>query len=219
MQRASFHSLGQHCLGAFSQFATASLAAFYRIDDNLQACEFQLLGMQAPMHDTYLSQFRHFDPLSPGACASAGLPVMTLQQGLRRQPSTNNHLYQRFLKLYSIIDVVEVVAHVSTRPVAGISLLRHPDLGCFKPEELAGLHHLHGLMQMAAQSLPLGTYRLAGLTSREREIAELLRDGNSNKELARQLGLGLPTVKTHMLNLFRKVGVTSRTELVTTLFL
>ena len=219
MQRASFHFLGQHCLGAFSQFAKASLAAFYRIDENLQACEFQLLGMQAPMHDTYLSQFKHLDPLNPSACASAGLPVMSLQQGLRRQPSTNNHPYQRFLKLYSIIDVVEVVAHVGTRPVAGISLLRHADLGCFKPEELAGLHPLHGLMQMAAQTLAVGPCRFAGLTPREREIAELLRDGNSNKELARQLGLGLPTVKTHMLNLFRKVGVTSRTELVSTLFL
>ncbi|MCW5342331.1 response regulator transcription factor, partial [Pseudomonas aeruginosa] len=53
----------------------------------------------------------------------------------------------------------------------------------------------------------------------EREIALLLRDGVSNKCLAQCLGLGLPTVKTHLLNLFRKTGARSRTELVKRLFL
>ncbi|WP_164707486.1 helix-turn-helix domain-containing protein, partial [Metapseudomonas otitidis] len=57
------------------------------------------------------------------------------------------------------------------------------------------------------------------LTPREREIALLLRDGLGNKALARHLDLGLPTVKTHLLNLFRKVGARNRTELVGMLFL
>jgi DNA-binding NarL/FixJ family response regulator len=57
------------------------------------------------------------------------------------------------------------------------------------------------------------------LTPREWQVAELLRAGLSNKEVARQLGVGLPTVKTHLINLFRKVAVSNRTELVTTLFL
>lgn len=47
----------------------------------------------------------------------------------------------------------------------------------------------------------------------------LLREGVSNKQLARHLDLGLPTVKTHLINLFRKVGVKNRTELVGALFL
>jgi DNA-binding NarL/FixJ family response regulator len=50
-------------------------------------------------------------------------------------------------------------------------------------------------------------------------VAELLRDGCCNKEIARQLNVGLPTVKTHLINLFRKLEVGSRTELVAALFL
>jgi DNA-binding NarL/FixJ family response regulator len=41
---------------------------------------------------------------------------------------------------------------------------------------------------------------------RERQIAELLRQGHSNKLIARALEVGLPTVKTHLINLFRKLG-------------
>lgn len=219
MNPVTYQSLGQHCLGAFKHFVPASLAAFYRIDANLQGCDFQLRGMQPPMHDAYLNHFRDLDPLSPGACAASGLPVMSLQQGLRRQPAASNQLYQGFLHRYAVVDVVEVIAHVDARPVAGISLLRHADLGPFSAHELNGLLPLHGLMQMAAQSLPSEHDRLQQLTPRERQIALLLRDGASNKELARELDLGLPTVKTHLLNLFRKQGVSNRTELVAALFI
>ena len=60
---------------------------------------------------------------------------------------------------------------------------------------------------------------LAGLTPKERQIAWLLRQGASNKQLALELDVGLPTIKTHLIHLFRKTGVSSRTELVAALFL
>jgi DNA-binding CsgD family transcriptional regulator len=60
---------------------------------------------------------------------------------------------------------------------------------------------------------------LIGLTPKERQIALLLRQGASNKQLAQELEVGLPTIKTHLINLFRKTGASSRTELVGMLFL
>lgn len=219
MNPVSYQALGQHCLGAFSQFVPASVAAFYRIDAQLRAHDFQLVGMQQTMHDAYLNHYRDLDPLSPKACAASKTPVISLQQGIRAQPTTSSHVYRRFLHRYAIVDVVEVIAHSGTRPVAGISLLRNADLGPFSAPELAGLLPLHGLMQMAARCLPVEDDRLANLTPRERQIALLLRDGASNKELARELDLGLATVKTHLINLFRKLDVSNRTELVATLFL
>lgn len=51
----------------------------------------------------------------------------------------------------------------------------------------------------------------AELTSREREIAELIaRDGVSNADLARQLHISETTVKTHVGNVLRKLGVAQR---------
>ncbi len=50
------------------------------------------------------------------------------------------------------------------------------------------------------------------LTKRERDILLLIRLGKSNKEVADDLGLSVNTVKTHMRNLFQKLGVSNRTQ-------
>lgn len=56
-------------------------------------------------------------------------------------------------------------------------------------------------------------YPPADLTSRERQVWERLALGESNKEIARALGIGLTTVKTHVGSLYAKSGATSRVEL------
>lgn len=213
--------LARHCLNAFTRQVPAALAAFYRIDAGLLACDFQLQGMQAPMHDAYLEHYRWLDPLQPKLCAAINQPVIALRDGLAHQDSGSSQEYRRFLQQHQVVDVVEVIAQIDGRPVLGVSLLRCQGQDTFQPDELQSLLPLHGLMQMAAcglQTLPQAD-RLQNLTARERQIALLLQDGASNKQLARQLDLGLPTVKTHLINLFRKVGVSSRTELVSRLFL
>ncbi|HVN85043.1 MAG TPA: response regulator transcription factor [Candidatus Binatia bacterium] len=53
----------------------------------------------------------------------------------------------------------------------------------------------------------------AGLTAREREIARWVALGLRNAEVARKLFIGEQTVKTHLNNIFLKVGVRDRVEL------
>lgn len=52
------------------------------------------------------------------------------------------------------------------------------------------------------------------LTSREREVLQLLAEGQSNKEVAAALGIGVKTAEAHRANLIRKLGVRSLPELV-----
>lgn len=49
------------------------------------------------------------------------------------------------------------------------------------------------------------------LSRREKEIVELLRQGLTNKEIARQLSIMEDTVKKHLQNVFGKLGVRRRT--------
>jgi DNA-binding CsgD family transcriptional regulator len=49
-------------------------------------------------------------------------------------------------------------------------------------------------------------------TKREKEIANALVDGLSNKEIAESLFISENTVKTHLQNLFSKLNVTSRMQ-------
>jgi two-component system, NarL family, response regulator LiaR len=52
------------------------------------------------------------------------------------------------------------------------------------------------------------------LTPREQEILKLVARGLSNKEIADQINLGSRTVKSHLVDIFSKLKVNSRTEAV-----
>lgn len=58
---------------------------------------------------------------------------------------------------------------------------------------------------------PLSAYRL---THRENDILMLLKDGLSNKSIANRLGVSDVTVKTHLGNAFRKLGVQNRMQAI-----
>jgi len=51
-----------------------------------------------------------------------------------------------------------------------------------------------------------------GLHEREGEILMLLAEGMSNKQIAAKLGISSHTVATHLVSIFRKLGIRSRTE-------
>jgi two-component system, NarL family, nitrate/nitrite response regulator NarL len=52
------------------------------------------------------------------------------------------------------------------------------------------------------------------LTHREREVALLIARGLTNKEIARELGLSVGTVKLHVHSIFLKLGMRSRHMLI-----
>ena len=59
-----------------------------------------------------------------------------------------------------------------------------------------------------------GTLLRHRLSSREREIVQLLAEGKSSKEVAGMLGLSTKTAETHRANLMRKLELHSVSELV-----
>ena len=55
--------------------------------------------------------------------------------------------------------------------------------------------------------------RLEGLSSREREVMELILAGKYNKVIADELGIAMRTVEVHRARIFEKMGVKSAVEL------
>jgi len=55
---------------------------------------------------------------------------------------------------------------------------------------------------------------LSPLSTREQEVIDLLLQGKSNKEIALALGVSVSTVEFHLKNVYRKLGVKSRTEAI-----
>jgi DNA-binding NarL/FixJ family response regulator len=59
--------------------------------------------------------------------------------------------------------------------------------------------------------------RTTRLTIREREIVALMRDGLSNKEIAKRLSIEVATVKNHVHNILDKLDVRRRGDVATAL--
>jgi DNA-binding CsgD family transcriptional regulator len=56
------------------------------------------------------------------------------------------------------------------------------------------------------------TKKLPDLSPRQRQALMCLAEGKTNKEIGETLGISEGTVKIHLLNLFRKLGVRNRVE-------
>jgi ligand-binding sensor domain-containing protein/DNA-binding CsgD family transcriptional regulator len=64
-----------------------------------------------------------------------------------------------------------------------------------------------------AESLD-GVIETYGLTAREQEILRLVLQGSSNKDIERKLFISASTVRNHIYNIYQKLGVRSRLELI-----
>ena len=61
-------------------------------------------------------------------------------------------------------------------------------------------------------SRPAATVRPDDLTTREREVLDLLAEGASNRQIARSLGLSLKTVQNHVSRILDKLQAADRTQ-------
>jgi len=68
------------------------------------------------------------------------------------------------------------------------------------------------LRRVAALAAERSGEPVSSLTSREREVLDLIAEGLANKEIARLLCIEVPTVKNHVHNLLEKLDVRSRHE-------
>jgi DNA-binding CsgD family transcriptional regulator len=53
------------------------------------------------------------------------------------------------------------------------------------------------------------------ITARQRELLQLVGDGYTNQQIGRRMGLAEGTIRTHLNNIYSRLGVRSRTEAVT----
>ncbi|MFL6062191.1 MAG: ATP-binding protein [Marmoricola sp.] len=108
---------------------------------------------------------------------------------------------------------VAAMPYISRRRDAGVALIRTA-LTAREYDDLVAQGK--ELPQELVVSIAVGDVRAPevttghALTRREREVAELVADGASNRAIAEQLVLSVRTVETHVENLLRKLGVPAR---------
>jgi DNA-binding NarL/FixJ family response regulator len=68
--------------------------------------------------------------------------------------------------------------------------------------------------QLSGQLGDLAPGQDGQLTMREQEVLQHIANGESNKQIARELDLSVRTVETHRLNIKRKLGIEGQAELI-----
>jgi DNA-binding NarL/FixJ family response regulator len=81
--------------------------------------------------------------------------------------------------------------------------------------EPAWQHFQQAVLAFTGQPAAAAQLRMESeLTTRERRALQLLREGLSNARIADELGIAEKTVRNHLSNLYRKLGVRSRAEAI-----
>lgn len=71
---------------------------------------------------------------------------------------------------------------------------------------------VHGAMQDAVSSVKQAGFEFEQLTPTERRVLQAVNEGWSNKEIASELGVAVPTIKHHVHSVLAKLGVHRRGE-------
>jgi DNA-binding NarL/FixJ family response regulator len=135
--------------------------------------------------------------------------LQLIQRACQRVPK----LKAIVLSMYDSPDRVD--AAFAAGAVAYVVKTAHPeDLAAAIRQAFEHSIYIVGMRQQAvAQSVRIGEASSEpGLTRREIEILKLVAEGNSNAAVAKMLWVTEQTVKFHLSNIYRKLGVSNRTE-------
>jgi DNA-binding NarL/FixJ family response regulator len=145
------------------------------------------LDMQLKTAEEVLSGIR-------GASPGSKIVVLTMFDNLRYLQAISKMGIDAYLHKTSSADelLAAINAAVSDDPGGGNVMVSMP----------------RGLLQR------IGEEPASGLSERETEVVVLAARGFSNARIARELHLSEATVKRHLANIYEKVGVHSRTEVV-----
>lgn len=174
----------------------------------------------------YEDHFQFEDPLTPRLWARR-VPTRVTDVMAQRD-LTASSFFNEFLHPDGLHWGINAYAHNGRQHLGDLRIWRRANRPNFDDNDLAVLNMIYPAL---TRSLSLGTgvpargtmpdptrlsgelSRYAGLSQREGEVVALAYEGLPDKDIARHLGIGFTTVRTHLASAFRKLGCDSRTKL------
>lgn len=218
-------NLFDHILDLFEDLVGVSASCFYLVAEDGRAFGHVLRGFDYAKLPAYNSSYHRLDPCHPRRFVNSDTRIVTLHSLISEVYLERSAYYREFMAPLNMHYETDVFFRTERSIVAGVSLIRSRALGNFTAEEIRILRGLSKFIDQLVQSrlfVPaIGESWHPDMdddfTSRERDVIALLRSGLSNQDIARSLGIRLPTVKSHLQSAFAKAGVGSRTALISKL--
>jgi len=197
-------------------------SVFYVIDPEIRNQGVALSNLDVDAEKQYRKKYGDLDPLNPRRFHNRPESVVTLDSQMSFNMLRQSIYFTDFMKPLGHRYVADVFLRCQGEVVAVLSVMRSEEKPDFSAAEISTLKSLQPFMEYALNSVYLprryGERKTLQeryqLTRREIDVLELVVSGLSNKSIANELGLGLATVKTHLINLYRKTEAVSRTELL-----
>lgn len=180
-----------------------------------------------PVHGQhYEERFQFDDPLTPLLLARRSPTRAT--DVLPQHELQATGFFNDFLRPDGLHWGVNAYAHDGGRHLGDLRIWRRRTRANFDDDDLAVLRLVYpALVQALSRSadrtalfavpsrdaLAARLVRCAALSRREAEVAALASEGLTDKDIARALGIGFTTVRTHLASAFRKLGCDGRNRL------
>jgi two-component system, NarL family, nitrate/nitrite response regulator NarL len=166
---------------------------------------------QVLLLDNHLPGARGVDALSALMAAAPGVRVLmlTMSEDENDLATALRHGAAGYLLKTADHDELGQAIERASRGQASVSAAMTPKLVALLQTGAAATPVAAGASEPATVPSPDA---LAELSPREREILELIARGDSNKEIARTLGIAETTVKIHVQHILRKLKLSSRVQ-------
>jgi DNA-binding CsgD family transcriptional regulator len=212
----------QESLKLIDDLLVLKSSAFYLIDPNMSHKGVVTHNLAKEDDKLYQNHYMHMDPLNPKLHEKGGETVVHMDSIMTSHFINQSAYYQDFLKPLNYRYVADIFFRAEGNIIAVITLLRDPLQGEFTNSELSLLRKLQPFLEYTLNTVYMPkriTERATiedryELTDRELDVVELVISGASNKAIAKELALGLATIKTHLQHIYHKAGVFSRAELL-----
>jgi DNA-binding CsgD family transcriptional regulator len=177
-------------------------------------------GLDAAALDHFLLNrtryWRRLDRLGRAMAACGGIVIDREVFNARERQTLP--IYVEAILPAGIKEVLAAVISFRGRPTAVLCLNRHGPQP-YRDRQVARLRALLPFIAMADAAFAAGIGRLplvpqVPLSAREAEVCTLIRAGLQNKEIATILATSVDTVRKHTIHLYKKLGVSGRSEVI-----
>ena len=175
-----------------------------------------------PDYGRILSLTKAPEDLKPNVVALAHR--LLLEYGVSVIPVLRDLFDPCSVLVYGDVDSLDVTAQVFAAGARGYFILSHPPgllpkaIGIVSKGKFWGPRE--AVARMAERILKTkdeeGAYPGSSVDEEERQLLVLLNEGLSNKEIGQRLGLAEPTIKARFNKLYKRFGVATRLQLLTT---
>ncbi len=195
-------------------------------ENEINAENSAFINISEKMKNLYIDHFYKVDYINYIINDSSTL-VFKDTEILENSLRIKTELYQGFLKPQNIEYGCGIIFIKEGNVLGVLNLFRSADLGDFSDRDIRILHLVKDHMTNIIHSLRKSSKSLGGrlsinledlesykLSKREKEIIQMMIQGLSNQDISDKYMISISTVKKHVYNIFTKIGINSRMQLL-----